>query len=951
VTQLLRRQHCAKRAIESVAGMPYPTKYTRQYDFAGYQNSNPTRPLPGNQVNIDFDTVKRSITELVEFLKTSIRSDGKLANGSVGVNQLDATFKLGFSLPTIWEPNVDYTTDSTVLHDNKFYKAHVAHRSIDGFDESKWDLIVDFGEEAKAAAASAMAAAASETAAASSAAAAANSATSSADSATSSADSAMASSNSATAASGSATTATTQATAASGSADAAGASATAASGFADAAAASATAASGFADDASDSAAEAAASAAGVNLPAIVSGDAGKTLQVLADESGFRLMSGNRIAGNVVSLLSILTDAEAADVLSGTNSIDISAKIAAAITALATSDPGFTLDMSMLNGSDITVTQDWFAGLAVAKGRIVTGAVKLLVNFNNMNFRLPSHMIWDARGTKIESSTTITAVANGEGGIGYLVNTFVGGAGRTCSSTTSNTITVSDASGIEVGTTIAVFGTQRDFIFSGITLGSAINSTATSIPISGASTIDPALVMLRFTGTEYVYGLLSGGTFDASVSGGGRGKLGSTATSHLNGAAVLVLQSMVRTVIAKSGNVLTLDADVDITFSNAEFRFGTVGSRIVGDLQIDGKDNKGAASSASWSCLGGTLSADLSVVGSIKLIGGGTGGYMLMGARRPYIDIDSIDLCGRPASSLGASGWLFGSCTDVNIRVRRTSNGNISNAVDNKSSGLFSMGLWQPNYRFHIVHDVVLSHKTAHDVTASSDGYCGSSYADCSVGLAGIFDGLPQAPAAITPTGVTIEVKGCKTFYPPTGTSLGGTRNIVRIGGYVSGPTATVTVDGAPDDARVVFRSAGTAKWQLTSLGGAFNIYNGGFAAGVYLANQSATSWTAVSDRRVKTDIETLSVLDRLEGFNAVSYTNKLTGVREIGVIAQDEIERAPEFVHRGSGDDDDEITSMTDPRKWAVIYDRYGVEALQGVKELLTIVQRQQVEIDALKKQ
>jgi hypothetical protein len=169
VTQLLRRQHCAKRAIESVAGMPYPTKYTRQYDFQSYQVSNPTRPLPGNQVNIDLDTVKLSVKEIIDFLKTSIRSDGRLANGSVGVNQLDATFQLGFSLPTTWESGVDYTTDSTVFHDNRFYTASVDHTSTDGFDESKWDLIVDFGEEADAAAASAAAALASQNAASSSA--------------------------------------------------------------------------------------------------------------------------------------------------------------------------------------------------------------------------------------------------------------------------------------------------------------------------------------------------------------------------------------------------------------------------------------------------------------------------------------------------------------------------------------------------------------------------------------------------------------------------------------------------------------------------------------------------------------------------------------------------------------------------------------------------------------
>lgn len=235
--------------------MPYPTKYTRQYDFQSYQNSNPTRPLPGNQVNIDFNAVKHTTTEIIDFLKTSIRSDGKLANGSVGVNQLDATFKLGFSLPTMWEPNVDYTTDSTVLHDNKFYIANVAHRSTDGFDESKWDLIVDFGEEADSAAASASAASASATAASSSASAAASSATNAS-------DSAVAASNSATAASGSATTATTQAGNASDSATAAATSEANAAN-------SAIAADGSADDAAASAVAAAASAASAGglLPA------------------------------------------------------------------------------------------------------------------------------------------------------------------------------------------------------------------------------------------------------------------------------------------------------------------------------------------------------------------------------------------------------------------------------------------------------------------------------------------------------------------------------------------------------------------------------------------------------------------------------------------------------------------------------------------------------------
>lgn len=41
--------------------MSYPTGYERQYDFQGYQNSNPTRPLPGDRVNADLNAVENSI--------------------------------------------------------------------------------------------------------------------------------------------------------------------------------------------------------------------------------------------------------------------------------------------------------------------------------------------------------------------------------------------------------------------------------------------------------------------------------------------------------------------------------------------------------------------------------------------------------------------------------------------------------------------------------------------------------------------------------------------------------------------------------------------------------------------------------------------------------------------------------------------------------------------------
>lgn len=68
--------------------MGYPTKYTRQYDFQAYQNANPTRPLPGDKVNADYNLVEISTGEIVDFLKTAIRSDGYLTNKSIGRDQI-----------------------------------------------------------------------------------------------------------------------------------------------------------------------------------------------------------------------------------------------------------------------------------------------------------------------------------------------------------------------------------------------------------------------------------------------------------------------------------------------------------------------------------------------------------------------------------------------------------------------------------------------------------------------------------------------------------------------------------------------------------------------------------------------------------------------------------------------------------------------------------------------
>ncbi|SFM29627.1 Phage-related tail fibre protein [Bradyrhizobium sp. NFR13] len=125
--------------------MSYPTKYDRQFDYVSYQNSNPTRPLPATKVNADLNFVQQSTKEIVDFLKTSIRADGKIMNAAVGRDQLDPSVNLGFTPPTAWEAGVLYTAStSTVFYGDAFYSALVTHTSAGSFEPSKWSLIADF---------------------------------------------------------------------------------------------------------------------------------------------------------------------------------------------------------------------------------------------------------------------------------------------------------------------------------------------------------------------------------------------------------------------------------------------------------------------------------------------------------------------------------------------------------------------------------------------------------------------------------------------------------------------------------------------------------------------------------------------------------------------------------------------------------------------------------------
>lgn len=59
--------------------MAFPRRYSRLFDYQGYQNANPTRPLPGVRVNVDLNDVKRVTDETIDFLGVSFQADGNLS--------------------------------------------------------------------------------------------------------------------------------------------------------------------------------------------------------------------------------------------------------------------------------------------------------------------------------------------------------------------------------------------------------------------------------------------------------------------------------------------------------------------------------------------------------------------------------------------------------------------------------------------------------------------------------------------------------------------------------------------------------------------------------------------------------------------------------------------------------------------------------------------------------
>lgn len=127
--------------------MADPTKYVPGYSYSGWQASNPSRPLPADEVDNDFANIQRTTDQLVDAVKDVRRSDGKLKNQSVGPDQLSPALTIGFTFTGLWVDGRSYGAGDGVVYQNGFYSSRVAHTAdvtnapVDGVDSAYWNFL------------------------------------------------------------------------------------------------------------------------------------------------------------------------------------------------------------------------------------------------------------------------------------------------------------------------------------------------------------------------------------------------------------------------------------------------------------------------------------------------------------------------------------------------------------------------------------------------------------------------------------------------------------------------------------------------------------------------------------------------------------------------------------------------------------------------------------------
>lgn len=106
--------------------MTQPTPYVRQFNFTGFSSAHPNEQQPGVELDAELNAIAATVGETLANLAVIQRDDTRLANASVGPDQLDDMALLligqgGFTFRGIWGPSIQYAKGDVVSFSSEIY--------------------------------------------------------------------------------------------------------------------------------------------------------------------------------------------------------------------------------------------------------------------------------------------------------------------------------------------------------------------------------------------------------------------------------------------------------------------------------------------------------------------------------------------------------------------------------------------------------------------------------------------------------------------------------------------------------------------------------------------------------------------------------------------------------------------------------------------------------------
>jgi hypothetical protein len=221
-------------------------------------------------------------------------------------------------------------------------------------------------------------------------------------------------------------------------------------------------------------------------------------------------------------------------------------------------------------------------------------------------------------------------------------------------------------------------------------------------------------------------------------------------------------------------------------------------------------------------------------------------------------------------------------------------------------------------------------------------------------VSGVVSGTAITSAVTSTTGILYFGTSGTKYLNYDGTAfnfVGGT--VIYDGNIqINKASALLTLNALSGVPQLTFAIANAGQSFINDNGSSVNVYsNAAGTAGMYIIH-GGNAWSTISDARLpyKKTARPLSVLDKIDKVQL--YENEVNGHLELFVKAQEFNEVFPHLVVPGSGPDDmviDEKDIAGGGVVWGVSYDRAGVAALQGLKELKEMVVALRAEIAELK--